>query len=1236
MKSRALTSVVSLIFIFLSSVLNAAPSPRFVSDEVRALAGKCFRVLAHQDDISGIYMSEANLSAQRNISRSVNAYFQPTDIGDYILFFSDNPSGLQDLGLGFGYLGHTPGAGGRTDSHLELVGRTPYAQRDFVFRVSQIPSSAENIVVSFQSLRELELGRPSFLSGNLGTFIYMDPLEGEFADRQHFELIPIGANEPCQPYPEMQQPAVNLTHSGDPNALENSGNSIRGWIDGHNHVASYEGFGGRLIHGAAFAIGGPAEALQDSVIAHGAEGRLDLVGSALSGAESGFLSATGTEGWPTFRDWPYARSVSHGQYYYLWMKRAYFSGQRMMVVDITENEVFCEGLGVIKRFAMGNGRAVRTDNPILNEFLSAAAIALAFFVGEGFDQNVYECDVTDSIQRQITTLRHLERYIEAQSGVAGGGFFKIVTSPSEARAVIAQGKLAVVLGLELSETLSCGIRDALCTPETVDERLDELYDLGIRSIFPIHKFDNQFGGVHLDSVFVSFGNRISSREFFNTETCESGVRSNESLDGPPSIPITDDISVPPELLRLFLGALFRTPIEADELNYDTNSNLCNKRGITPLGVYLVNRMIDRGMLIEVDHASFDAAVEILNIAEAREYSGVLATHNWTHSSTTSDEDIGQMTERILKLGGFASMITAPEMQERMLNAHNYVIQNTNFLAGIGIGSDFSGLHPQPAPGNEEFYGEIEYPYVSEFGFLFDKQESGERTWDYNTDGLAHYGMLADFIQDTRINQSAVYETLMNSAEAFLQTWERAEANSNTEYENFAPPQVHITARENLSEPDNRTCMDVQGQRMTLADGLLVRGKPCWDFGLDQQWIYNSETRELQNMVDTNFCLNRTNVSLRTLACSAQDKSVGHWQYFDNRLADASNTFAPLLLNGDSDRNEAGVQRAIQLGINLFDTDSQWILRPASDYNRRVMFHSASDDGRCLGVNGRDMAPEMQRCEGRDYQHWYYSLQTNTLSTKAIDKEVCLQMQDASPRKGTRLILTTCNANNPRQQFVRDGLFFRAKSNPDFVLDNGGRRNVPIMYPYSDSNLNHRWIAGLSFRTSDDFYAPSTVANVAGRIDSGWLADLSCEASEVLVGVSGRVGWAIDQIGIICARTDDAGNWIGSFEPPLESETIGGNGGAPFSQVCPNGQSIASLDVWQGYRSNSNNVGSIRLGCRDLSSRRGVTGGTTSGNQVGIANTTFAGTSGCANNRAASGLTGRFDGPFNRLALKCYN
>ncbi|MDC1322850.1 ricin-type beta-trefoil lectin domain protein [Pseudomonadales bacterium] len=1236
MKFGAITSIVGAIAIFLSSALSAAPNTPFVSEDVRSLAGKCFRVLVQQDRFGDIYMSEARLSAQRGIERSVNAYFHPTDIGEYVLFFSDNPSGTNDLGLGFGYLGHTRGFGGRTDSNVEPVGRTPYTQRDFVFRVTDVPSPSENTVVTFQSLRELERGRPSFLSGNLGGFIYMDPLTGELADRQEFELVPIGANEPCMSYPEMQQPTVDLAFSGDTNALENSGSSIRGWIDGHNHLTSYEGFGGRLIHGAAFAIGGPAEALQDSVIAHGDQGRLDLVGSALSGAGGGFLSGSGTEGWPTFRDWPYAQSVSHGQYYYLWIKRAYYSGQRMMVVDITENEVFCEGLGVIRRFARGFGSALETNNALLSTFLAGAATALTFFVGRDFDQNVYECDVTDRIQRQVATLRNLERYIEAQSGTTGGGFFKIVTSPSEARTVIAQGKLAVVIGVELSETLSCGVRDAVCTPQIVDDRLDELYDLGIRSLFPIHKFDNQFGGVHLDSAYVSFGNRISSREFFNTEACEEGVISNENLDGPPSIPITDELSVPPNILRLFLSALFQTPIEADELNYDADADLCNKRGLTPLGAYLVNTLIDRGMLIEVDHASFDAANEILNIAEAREYSGVIASHNWTHSTTTSIDDLGQMTERILELGGFASMITDPAMQARMLNAHNYVTQNTNFLAGIGIGSDFSGLHPQPAPGNEDFYGNVDYPYVSEFGFEFDKQESGERIWDYNTDGLAHYGMLADFIQDTRINQPAVYESLMNSAEAYLQTWERAEANTNTEYVNFAPPQVSITARENLADPDNRTCMDVQGQRMTLVDNLLVRGKPCRDFGLDQQWIYNSETKELQNMVDTKFCLNRLNFQLRTLACDAQEKAQGYWHYFDNRLASASNQQSPLLLRGDSNRNEAGVQRGIRVAVRSFGTDSQWILRPSSDYNRPVMFHAVAGSGKCLGFTGINTRLEMQRCEGKDYQHWYYNIQTNTIHTQALNKELCMQVREATPRDGSRIDLADCNPSDTRQQFSREGLLFASIANRNLAIDNGGGAREPVMRRLNADNRSQQWVAGLSFRTSNNFYAPSSIANVVGSNDRGWLADLSCEASEVLVGVSGRVGWAIDQVGVVCARTDDTGNWIGNFEAPLDAEFQGGNGGNPFFEVCPAGQSVASLDVWQGYRSNSNNVGGIRLGCRDLSARREVTGRTTSGNRVGITNTNFAGTSQCTGNNAASGLAGRFEGPFNRLALKCYN
>ena len=51
----------------------------------------------------------------------------------------------------------------------------------------------------------------------------------------------------------------------------------------------------------------------------------------------------------------------------------------------------------------------------------------------------------------------LERYIDAQNGGPGEGWFRIVDDPFEAREVINDGKLAVVLGIEVSVPLDCGL-----------------------------------------------------------------------------------------------------------------------------------------------------------------------------------------------------------------------------------------------------------------------------------------------------------------------------------------------------------------------------------------------------------------------------------------------------------------------------------------------------------------------------------------------------------------------------------------------------------------------------------------------------------------------------------------------------------------------------------------------------------------------------------------------------------
>jgi hypothetical protein len=55
-------------------------------------------------------------------------------------------------------------------------------------------------------------------------------------------------------------------------------------------------------------------------------------------------------------------------------------------------------------------------------------------------------------------------------------------------------------------------------------------------------------------------------------------------------------------------------------------------------------------------------------------------------------------------------------------------------------------------------------------------------FDLNTDGIAHYGLLPDFIEDLRQRApTRIYEAVMNSAEAYLQTWERAERSGVTNH-----------------------------------------------------------------------------------------------------------------------------------------------------------------------------------------------------------------------------------------------------------------------------------------------------------------------------------------------------------------------------------------------------------------------------------------------------------------------
>jgi len=171
-------------------------------------------------------------------------------------------------------------------------------------------------------------------------------------------------------------------------------------------------------------------------------------------------------------------------------------------------------------------------------------------------------------------------------------------------------------------------------------------------------------------------------------------------------------------------------------------------------------------MIEVDHMSAKSASRALTLAEARGYSGVLSSHSWMDPHLRS---------RVYGLGGFIEPITtSPESfieEWRQLRA----VADPRYRFGIGFGADANGFHSQPPARGAGKPSAVAYPFKSLDGSItFDRQVSGQRVYDVNVDGVAHYGLYPDWMEQLRLLAGQPIATdLMSGAEAYLQTWERA-------------------------------------------------------------------------------------------------------------------------------------------------------------------------------------------------------------------------------------------------------------------------------------------------------------------------------------------------------------------------------------------------------------------------------------------------------------------------------
>jgi hypothetical protein len=568
------------------------------------------------------------------------------------------------------------------------------------------PSPAADWVVEDSSGGAFTLSpksAPDHLLAVSGSSLVVVPRSGA-GDSTRFTFAPASG---CAAFPE-----ADLNATGAPAHGDTPYGQVRGLMDGHMHWVNFEYLGGNFHCGRPWSPYGIASALPDCSSIEGPAGATAPMQNFLNFGNP--VSPHDTRGYPQLTAWGHSNLTYEGNYY-RWVQRVWMAGERLMVMPVNENRALCE--------LQTNAR-----NP---------------------------CDEMATARLELDDIHKLQDYVDAQAGGPGKGFFQIVTDPFQARRVINEGKLAVVLEMEISEPFGCtGWSSPTCDQAQVDSQLADLYQRGVRSSLLLNKFDNPLTGVRFDSgpvgALINAGNQVSAGSFWSAETC-TGAEHDNQIDG----------GVPGGFLGTLLNDLGVAP---GSLPVYPPAPHCNTRGLTALGAHTEEEMMKRGMIINPDHMSQRAVDATLKLAEARRYSGVISPHGWMDPRNWP---------RIWALGGMA-FPNSGNASTFVDEWRKYRPKQTPFYFGWAWGADLGGLAEQGLPPDANA-PHVNYPFKSLDGSVtLDRQHTGDRTFDYNNDGVAHYGLYADWSDEVRqLGGPQIADDLLNGPEAYLQMWERA-------------------------------------------------------------------------------------------------------------------------------------------------------------------------------------------------------------------------------------------------------------------------------------------------------------------------------------------------------------------------------------------------------------------------------------------------------------------------------
>jgi len=196
-------------------------------------------------------------------------------------------------------------------------------------------------------------------------------------------------------------------------------------------------------------------------------------------------------------------------------------------------------------------------------------------------------------------------------------------------------------------------------------------------------------------------------------------------------------------------------------------------------------------LIDVDHASERAVDAMLALAERQapvQYP-LMSGHNVVRGGWTTPPMRDLLKERYLtatqyrrlaSLHGMAGIGGSRSRSDQWLNAYQATLTAMGLAApstlGAGaFGTDADGaefmMPPSPRPGVSIDPRQAKPP-IPPLPIFMD----GNKIFDYNSQGVANYGLLPQFLQDvaTLPGGQAVVERMFNGAQYFFDTWFIAE------------------------------------------------------------------------------------------------------------------------------------------------------------------------------------------------------------------------------------------------------------------------------------------------------------------------------------------------------------------------------------------------------------------------------------------------------------------------------